>query len=531
MPMKVEAAVVTEKQAAAVFNTDSININGKTFPEEVLKNGYKGSGVVSGNVHFALASSMIEGFSGATVRAFEERADKFPVTRDPKNIFSGFFEDCRSALLNMKKQAEELGCACLYASGRTITVAGNGDAGLYAMRFGSCSEVISEKAENTVADYNLAVISDVNENDIYILLSPAAAKALTVKDIDDICTVSDGSVKRIVSLISKVASANGAEGAVTVIAVKVLETASEKEISSAGFMPDFAAMEKMLYGDEAENNASEPVNAEGNTAVTAEEKAVEEVAEAVQEEVPAGDTAEIAAEAETAEADIQEDAYVENGSTAEAVPVNVDETASDTEITDSSEALEEISDENTDDNTEDKAVSGKSDKKTRIMLFSILGIMFAISVALIGLIAVELLADKLPVADTTVNATEETTEEETTEEETTGEETTEEETTEEEAATNNEETTTKRSSVSTPASSVTTTRNQQTAQTTKAPETTAAPTEATTAEQASFEQDTTEEPSEETTAAEPSSAEEPAAENTEETQNAEEQNNSEAAEA
>ncbi len=487
MPMKVEAAVVTGKQSDAAFNADSININGKTFPEEVIKNGYKGSGVVSGNVHFALASSAIEGFAGATVRAFEERAKKFRVTRDPKNVFSGFFEDCRSALLNLNKQEDELVCACLYASGRTLTVAGNGNTGMYALRFGSCAPVVCEKAENTVADFNLAVISDVSENDIYILLSPGVAGALSAKDVEDICKISDGSVKRIVSLISKVALGNGAAGAVTVIAVKVLETAAEEELSAAGFMPDFAAMEKMLYGDnndtvKEENESSETV--ENTTDASENETEIEPVSVNTAEE------------------------YIENNESAEQTEADMNEVNEESDNADEADADADEAQssyaENTEDDVEDNAADAegdteKSDKKTRIMLFTILGVMFTVSVVLIGLIAVELFADKNPAAETTVNFAEETTVEETTEEESIEESTSEEETTEEEVATNNEEETTKSTPVNVPATSVTTTKSQQTTQA-PAVQTTKAPAEETTVEQTSAEQ-TTEKAPEETTAA------------------------------
>lgn len=531
MPMKVEAAVVTQKQTAAAFNTDSININGKTFPEEIIKNGYKGSGVVSGDVHFALASSKIEGFAGATVRAFEERSKKFPVTRDPRNTFSGFYEDCRSALINMKKQEDELVCACIYASGRTLTLAGNGNTGLYALRFGSCAPVVSERAENTVADYNVAVISDVSENDIYILLSPGAAGALSAKDIEDICKVSDGSVKRIVSLISKVALNNGAESAVTVIAVKVLETAAEEELSSAGFMPDFAAMEKMLYGenDDKQSEASKTAANIKNDDMT--DNSADEESDNMQADAGSEDKETEDAEKETPDTQTEEpvvvpddEVFVEKNddSEAEEKEASADE---DVESVDGEAVDEEMTDADSESN------DGKSDKKTRIMLFSILGVMFAVSVVLIGLILVELFSDKFPGETTTVDATEETTVEETTEEETTEEITTEEETTEEEAATSNEEETTRKPQNNTQGS-VTTTRAPQStqapaAQTTRAPETqtTQASSEQTTqasaeqtTQQGSAEQTTANAP-EQTTAETPSETQAPATEN----QNAEAQ--------
>ncbi len=491
MPMKVEAAVVTQKQAVAEFNTDSININGKTFPREIIRNGYKGSGVVSGDVYFSLASSKVEGFADATVVAFNERAKKFPVTRDPKNVFSGFYEDCRSALLNMDRQEDELVSACLYASGRTVTVACNGDTGLFALRFSKCGRITVEKAENTVADYNVAVISDVSENDIYMLLSPGAVQVLTAKDIEDICKVADGSVKRIVSLISKVALNNGAMSGVSVIAVKVLETAAEAELASVGFMPDFDAMEKLLYGDGAEeaNKEEKNENAEEGTAEAVSEAVESDYVESTETVVETAETAEMleavdAVQAE--EADVNNEAVeendeavtaVENAETAEEEKVEEDE---------GEEAVADMPAQNT-----------SSDKKTRIMLFTILGIMFTVSVVLIGLIFAELFSDKKPVTD----IDESTSLEETTVEEASSEEETSEElTTEEEAATEAEQTTAG-AAVNTTQSAVTTTRSQQT---TRAPEvqTTRAPAVETTDASTTAEQ-TTEAASTEAEAGEP----------------------------
>ncbi len=274
MPMKVEAAIVTQKRPSAVFNTDSVNINGKVFSREILKNGYKGSGVLSGNAFFALASSDIDGFADAAVTAFNDRSEKFSVARDPRSVFSGYYEDCRSALFKMGKNENDLVSSCLFASGRRVVLSVNGNAAIYACNNGGCWAVNTVKAEDTVADYNSAVFSDVAEGDIFILLSNGISEVLSQKDIEDTIRVSDGSVKRIVSLISKVALAREGSGAVSIIAVKILETAVEEAVPDNGFTPDFSHLENERKDEETsevENGAEVTENsaedsAEGVTA-------------------------------------------------------------------------------------------------------------------------------------------------------------------------------------------------------------------------------------------------------------------------
>ena len=97
MPMKIEAAAVTQQRPSAEFNNDSVNINGKVFSREIIKNGYKGSGVVSGDVYFALASSDVDGFADAAVAAFNDNAVDFR-NNAPETVLNDFFDNCREAL-------------------------------------------------------------------------------------------------------------------------------------------------------------------------------------------------------------------------------------------------------------------------------------------------------------------------------------------------------------------------------------------------------------------------------------------------
>lgn len=464
MPMKVEAAIVTQKRAEASFNTDSVNVNGKVFPRDVIKNGYKGSGIISGSVYFALTSSVVDGFADAAVAAFNERAQVFNVAKDARTVFSGFYEDCRNALLNMGRKENELTCAGFFAKDRKVVLSGNEGVKLYLSRLGNCTPVTPEKAVDTTADYSSCVFADVTPGDIFILLSPGSAEVLSEKEIEDICRISDGSVKRIVSYITKVGLAKEGGNAVSAIAVKILETAAEEELRTPAFVPDFGAIEEKEEKREsaAEEQAQTPVSDTpvSEDAVTAD--APEQKKEELSENIP--ETEEEAVTEAVTEAVAEEAEEKEEASEAAAEPV-VPAVAESTDEVTEEEASEELSEE-------DK--KAKAEKRTRKILFSILGVLVAISIALIGVIIAY--SGIFSGEETTTSAdetttVEETTEEETTDEETTGEEATE-ESTSEEAATEAEATTNKPQNTVVPVTPVVTTTEQSVETTAPAVETT-----------------------------------------------------------
>lgn len=446
MPMKVEAAIVTQKRPEASFNTDSVNVNGKVFPRDVIKNGYKGSGIISGSVFFALTSSDVDGFADAAVTAFNERAEIFPVVRDARTVFSGFYEDCRSALLNMKRNENDLRCACFYASGRKAVLAGNGGVKLYLHRLNNCTPVTPEKVIDTVADYGSSIFPDVNVGDIFILMSPGTAEVISEKEIDDICKISDGSVKRIINYITKVGLAKDGTKAISAIAVKILDTAPEDELSATGFVPDFSEIEKKPENATEAADDTRADETEQSEEVTEEnsknnEETASETDENNAEAVP------VVPEEEISENEKEE--AVDFETVAEALALAQETVAFESEeLPESAETAKEASPEEETQELSEEEKAAKAYKRTRIMLFSILGVLIVISIALLAVIIAgdgfSLRAPNEPKTEETTDeetSAEETSAEETTEEETTEEETAEEETTGEEAATAEEETT------------------------------------------------------------------------------------------
>lgn len=488
MPMKVEAAIVTQKRAEASFNTDSVNVNGKVFPRDVIKNGYKGSGIISGSVYFALTSSVVDGFADAAVAAFNERAQVFTVAKDARTVFSGFYEDCRNALLNMGRKENELTCAGFFAKDRKVVLSGNEGVKLYLSRLGNCTPVTPEKAVDTTADYSSCVFSDVTPGDIFILLSPGSAEVLSEKEIEDICRISDGSVKRIVSYITKVGLAKEGSNAVSAIVVKILETAAEEEIKTPSFVPDFGAIEEKEEKEKKEKTLFEeqvhiPVAEEPAAEDSVPPENAEQLNEELSENTPgAEEKAVIEAAAEETEEKEEEASE-----------------GADSVVSVIAEAKDEPTEETVSEELSEEEKKEKAEKRTRTILFSILGVLIAISIALIGVIiahsGIFSGEEGTTVADETTTE-EETTEEETTEEETTDTETTEEQTSEE-AVTEAEATTEKPQNTVAPVPPAVSTTEQPV-------ETTAPAVETTVGEETTSEEDPSEsvEPSSENTEAE-----------------------------
>lgn len=392
MPIKVEAAVVTQKHPSAAFNTDSININGKVLPRETVKNGYKGSGIIGGNSYFVLTSSDVEGFADAAVTAFNNRAEIFGVSRDARSVFSGFFEDCRSALLNMSREEKELSSVCLYARGRKAVLAANYENGLFLFRNGECLSVETKPAEDTVANYSNAVLPDLTEGDIFLLLSPDAAKLLTQKDVADICKISDGSVKKIVSLISKVVLAKDGCKAVGAFAIKILETAVEND-DSLGFASVFASPDggkeaetatEIDVNEEAENDEINENTAENGEDVTSSEApaiAISEENDSPDTDTAVAEAVEAAQNEEAENANINVNAEFSEKIQSEQGEVEDVESPSDDENGEN-EAEHDVDEENADENTEESENGEKPSGEKRTKLFIALFSLVALSVFL-----------------------------------------------------------------------------------------------------------------------------------------------------
>ena len=255
MPIKVEAAVVTQKKQNVPFNPDSVNINGKVLPHEVVQSGYKGTGVMSGTVFFAVSSSDIEGFADASVAAFNERADHLnDENADPSDIITGYFKDSVYALGEMGHRSSDLDSSILYAYGNYVILAKTGNTQLYAYSKNGFAKVTPAlfANEDGASQYGLCTFPTVAVDDIFLLVSPGVTQVLTDKDLDDICKAAEGSVKKIVNLIFKVASVKQGSGGITAMAVKVLEADDEK--GQFGFAA--AAEREAIREDDA---ASAPV--------------------------------------------------------------------------------------------------------------------------------------------------------------------------------------------------------------------------------------------------------------------------------
>ncbi|MBQ3537796.1 MAG: hypothetical protein IJA39_04370, partial [Clostridia bacterium] len=267
MPIKAEAAIITQKRPSQAFNNDSVNLNGKVFDREVIKNGYKGSGIITDNMYFALASSDVEGFADAAVTALIESAEGFS-SREPGNVLESYFSMCKEAVSSTAHASSKLSAVTLYACGRRVISCFDGNVKLYSV---NANGVNAYSSENTPSSGSCctSVFPDVSVGDIFLLVTPGVCETLSDKDIADICKVSDGSVKRIASLITKVALSKIDTQAVSVIAVKILETGLDTD-GVTGFSPDFSDVIPAAGVSSAESRVSADTEAPDAAEVNAE---------------------------------------------------------------------------------------------------------------------------------------------------------------------------------------------------------------------------------------------------------------------
>lgn len=225
MSMRFEAAVITKKRVGEEFNTDSVNINGKILPREIILNGYKGAGVIDDKAYFALNSSFVEGYSDASVASFEDFAVHFnEKSTTPITIINEYFRNTVSAINSLNHTSKEISIGAAYCGKRNVILGRSGDTSLYSYSGGILKKINPENSmhDDAKSNYGCYTIHDVTVNDIFLLISPGASASLSDKDIADICRVSDGSVKKIVNIIARVAEAKLSSGGIGVIAIKIL---------------------------------------------------------------------------------------------------------------------------------------------------------------------------------------------------------------------------------------------------------------------------------------------------------------------
>ena len=264
MPFKVEAAVITQKGAAAQFNSDSININKKVLPREVAANGYKGAGTVSGKSFFALACAEVESCADAAVVSLNERSEQFLAeSADVQNIFSEFHKDITGALTEMGHNSSAFSCALFYADENEVIISQTGSV--------KCFRYSGEKLyfvdpiladhEDALSQYGSCRFDDVKDGDLFFLLDENVADSLNNELLENIAIQCAGNTKVAVKLLLSKVDASLNAGA---FVLKIFK--SEDEAVAASVSP-LVAEEKISASDVAENEAAVNVANEENKSV------------------------------------------------------------------------------------------------------------------------------------------------------------------------------------------------------------------------------------------------------------------------
>ena len=211
MPVKVEAAVITQKGTAAQFNSDSININKKVLPREVAANGYKGAGIVSGKSFFALACADVESCADAAVVSLNERSEQFLASSaDVQDIFSDFYMDITGALTEMGHNSSAFSCALFYADEKSVVISQTGSVKCFRYseeKLYFVDPILSDHAD-ALSQYGCCRFEDVKNGDLFFLMDANVADSLNNELLESIANKCAGNTKVAVKLLmSKVDSA------------------------------------------------------------------------------------------------------------------------------------------------------------------------------------------------------------------------------------------------------------------------------------------------------------------------------------
>jgi len=239
--MQFEAAVVTKKREGESFNTDSVNINGKILDRAIIQNGYKGAGLIDGSAYFCLASSFIKDCSDATIVSFDECAADFATEgSNPVSVINDYFRKTVAALNSLEHLSKEISIGAFYGSKRNVVIGRTGEILLYSYRNGVLCKITPENSmhDDGKSNYGCYTFRDVSVDDIYLMLSPGVASVLSEKDIADVCRLSEGSVKKIINIIQRVAEKNPAKGGIGAYAIKVVKSEIDVDDEISGFIVD-----------------------------------------------------------------------------------------------------------------------------------------------------------------------------------------------------------------------------------------------------------------------------------------------------
>lgn len=265
MPMKIEAVTVVQRGTATEFNSESININKKLLPRDVIANGYKGAGVVEGKSFFALASSSVESCADAAVATLNDRRNEFlSDTGNANEALVQYFKDVTNAIGEMGNPSDAFSCAVFCADKDNAVLAKTGSVKAFAYSDGKLDafdeDLISH--EDGASEYGVWNVEDIKAGDIFFLLTENLAATITPEQLEYICVQADSNAK---SVISGVFSRISREENASAFVMKVLETEAQNTTANLADMDSLAGVNAVV-SDEKQTEISEKKQKTNKTA-------------------------------------------------------------------------------------------------------------------------------------------------------------------------------------------------------------------------------------------------------------------------
>lgn len=279
--MTVEAALVTRKNAANEFNTDSINASGKTWPRETVhgEKGIKAVGTGKDVPYYVLASSPVKGTAESAADLFKSCTQIFaPDMSNCAGVISDFYTSFAKVLNDAGYSSADCELEVFCGYGDNVVIAKSGGAKLYKITGTQIEEIVPDMGaySDGNSSFGVCVIGGVKENDIFVMINSAVADVLPGDLVNAIAESANGDIKKIASVLASQAEKYGCRGAVSAIVVRVTQTES---LAAAPFVPETKTEGPVRITEEPEEEAPVeiPQNDEG-TKVPVEEKSRGKVA-------------------------------------------------------------------------------------------------------------------------------------------------------------------------------------------------------------------------------------------------------------
>ena len=268
MSMSVETAVVSRRGAAKDFNTDSVNVSGKLWPNDVVhgEKGVRAAGTGTDRPYYVLASSDKKGTAESAASLFQSCVEKFSEDGSNDAVLIADYLKAFSKVLNETGfSSSDCDFSILTGVDDTVYIATAGVNKAYTFYDDTFIEIVPQQIgyADEKSSFGVAQCSNVKAGDIFILLPGKMVSALPAGLLEAVCKNAAGDVKKIVSLIASQAAKYGCKEAISAIVVKITDAQPAAPKAAAEVPAVVAAEEVVETADKTDDTADEQPEEDG----------------------------------------------------------------------------------------------------------------------------------------------------------------------------------------------------------------------------------------------------------------------------